>query len=69
MVSCPYCGHEIDWLTTTMVADLLGVDDSRVRQMVRDGRFPGAERAPGIHKNGMWKIPASAVLPLIKEHG
>ncbi len=67
MIACPYCGNEIDWLSTTVAARLLGKTDSRIRQMVRAGRFPGAVRIEGIHKSGMWKIPASAVLPLLKE--
>lgn len=67
MVNCPFCGHETDFLTTKQVGQLLGIEATTVRYKIKQGHFPGAVEVKGIHKTGMWKIPTSAVLPLLEE--
>ncbi|MCL8207233.1 MAG: helix-turn-helix domain-containing protein [Actinomycetia bacterium] len=41
-----------DWVTTTEAAALLGVNPSRVRQLLLAGRIVGARKAAGT-----WLIP------------
>jgi len=66
-VACPYCGNPTDYLTSKQVAQLLGLNEGTVRQKIYAGHFPGAELVQGIHKKGMWRIPTSAVIPLLEE--
>lgn len=65
MVRCPYCDNETDFLTTKQVGELLGRDDATIRSKIKQGHFPGAIEVKGIHSRGMWRIPTSAVLPLL----
>ncbi len=66
MVNCPYCGQPTEYLTSKQVGQLLGLSEASVRQKLYAGHFPGAVRIQGIHKRGMWRIPTSAVIPLLK---
>jgi len=67
MVDCPYCGQEMKYITTPIAAQLLGVSVQTVRRRCRMGWYPGSKFVPGIHKDGVWRIPVSAVLPMLKE--
>jgi len=62
-LTCPVCGKpQEDYITVSQVAKLLHRDSRLVRKWCARGRFPGA------HRNGpykAWRIPASAVRPLI----
>lgn len=45
--------------TTREVAERLGVNDSRIRQLLLEGRFPGAIKV-GSKERGQWLIPKGA---------
>ena len=61
-IPCPVCGKpQEDYITVSQVAHLLGKNPRRIRRWVEKGRFPGATKGP----YDMWRIPASAVRPLI----
>jgi len=50
-----------DEMTTAEVAERLGVDRSRVRQLAIEGRFPGAyNTSPGTPR-GEWRIPTAGL--------
>lgn len=68
-VQCPYCGGPMEYLTVSQVAGLLGVSKKTIRAYVRKGRFPGTELVTDhINTRSAFKIPATAVLPLVKEY-
>jgi predicted DNA-binding transcriptional regulator AlpA len=66
MVKCPFCGHETDFLTVTQVAQLLGMSEQNVRYKIKQGHFDGAITVAGITSAKMWRIPTTAVLPLLE---
>lgn len=67
MVSCPLCGGEVDWVTVQSAARLLRVTPGRIRQLLLEGRFPGAVKYhPGAGIAALWKIPVPAVVALIE---
>lgn len=62
---CPLCGHDVDWLTASAVAQLLGVTPGRIRQYIAAGAFPNAVKyrpAGGIAP--LWRLPIADVLAL-----
>lgn len=65
-VFCEFCGHETEFMTTGQVARLLGVTKQTALRWVRSGRFPGTTK----EKNGIqpecYRIPITAVLPLVQ---
>jgi len=63
---CPYCGGPMDYLTTGQVSQLLGVSKKTVRKYIAQGRFPGTETIYDIHTRRIFRIPATAVMPLVK---
>jgi ribosomal protein S14 len=67
-VYCEFCGAPTDYLTTTQVAKLFGVSRLTVRKWIKRGRFPGTELIQELNTQGVYKIPASAVLPLLEGH-
>lgn len=64
-MQCPYCGNETNYLLPEQVSQLLNVPVQTVRRWLRDNRFPGAEKAD-IRGRKVWRIPATAVLPLVE---
>lgn len=67
-VECTWCGQDTDLMTTTQVARLFGVSERAVRGWCRRGRFNGATHIPRLTSSrGIWRIPASAVLPLLQD--
>lgn len=66
-VPCTFCGQPTDYMSASQVARLLGKADQVVTRWCREGRFPGATFVPGIQSRGVWRIPASAVLPIAEE--
>lgn len=64
-VACPYCGGPMDFLTVTQVAEVLGVSRKTVRKYVAQGRFPGTETLYKVRARKEFRIPATAVLPLV----
>jgi excisionase family DNA binding protein len=67
MVVCPYCGGEMEYLTVSQVAQVLGLSGKTVRKYIRQNRFPGTITTRGVTSPMMYRVPATAVLPLIKE--
>lgn len=49
-----------DWMDTEQAAKLGGVSGARIRQLLLDGRFPGAVRI-GPERRGVWMIPRAEV--------
>ncbi len=66
-VRCPYCGNDTEYLSARQVAKLLGYAESTIRTNLIKGYYPGAKKVPGMHTSGMWRIPVTAILPLIKD--
>ena len=67
MVACPICGGDVDWLTASAAADLLGVTPARIRQFIAKGRLPGAVKfRPGGGIAPLWKIPVQSVIALLE---
>lgn len=67
MVRCPTCGSEVDWVTAATAAKLLGVSDSRVRQLIAADRLPGAVKfVPTGGLPPLWKIPVASVAALAR---
>ncbi len=65
MVPCPLCGNDVDWVTVNAVAQLLGIGEARVRQMLAAGDFPGAMlHKPGAGIARLWKVPVQSVIAL-----
>jgi len=65
MVRCPTCGGEVDWVTAATAAKLLGVSDSRVRQLIHADRLPGTVKfVPTGGLPPLWKIPIASVAAL-----
>lgn len=65
MVYCEFCGNETQFLSTTQVAKLFGVSRLTVRKWIKRGRFPGSQLVETINSQGVYRIPATAVLPLL----
>lgn len=66
-VLCVFCGNPTDFLTASQVARLLGVSREFVSRRCREGAFPGAVLLPrDSGSQGAWKIPATAVIPLLE---
>lgn len=67
MVACPICGNDVDWITASAAADLLGVTPGRVRQFIAQGRLPGAVKYhPPAGIPTLWKIPIQSVIGLLE---
>ena len=49
------------YLTVKDVAELLSLSPYRVRQLVRQGRFPGAKKIGSDIKQAHWRIPQSGI--------
>lgn len=54
---CDRCGSAVDWVDTPVAASILKVSEVRVRQLLKEGRFPGADRVQPRRGNAFWKIP------------
>jgi hypothetical protein len=67
MTMCPYCGSEMDYLTTAMVAHMYKVSQKTVRDWIKQGRFPGYKEVVGVQAKKVFRIPASAVVADWKE--
>ncbi len=65
-VYCEFCGNPTEWLTTTQVAKLFGVSRLTVRKWIKRGRFPGTELIEELNTQGVYRVPTSAVLPLLE---
>lgn len=50
-----------DWMLTREAAALGGVTDARIRQLIADGKFPGARRL-GPEYRGVWVLPRDQVV-------
>lgn len=59
--NCEWCGAEVDWITVPKAAAVLQVSDRRIRQLLKDGRFPGAVKFRPPHDVPFWKIPLASV--------
>jgi len=60
------CLAEVDWVTAVQAGRLLGVSSYRVRQMIKEGRYPGAVLfRPGQGMQPFWKIPVKEVLAVV----
>lgn len=66
-VACPFCGGPMDYLTVGQVASILNVSKKTVRKYIVQGRFPGTELVHKVDTRSMYKIPVTAVMPLVKE--
>lgn len=65
MVACPICGNDVDWITASAAAQLLGVSPGRIRQFIARGRLPGAVKyRPGGGIPPLWKIPIASIVAL-----
>lgn len=66
MIRCPYCDGPVQHLSAKQVARLLGVSHQMVSKYIAQGRFPGTEKVRGVTTPWIYKIPVSAVLPMIE---
>jgi hypothetical protein len=67
LAHCPMCGGEVDWVNSATAARILGVGESRVRELLRQHRFPGAVLyKPPTRDSAFWKIPLAAVAALLE---
>lgn len=65
MVPCPLCEQPIDWVTAKGAGSVLGVSSLRVRQLIAEGRLPGAVKFhPGGGIQPLWKVPIASVIAL-----
>lgn len=64
-VECGFCGSASTYLTVTQAARLLGRSEVQVRKLCRLGRIP-ADRVTVHDKLTVWRIPASAIIPLLE---
>ena len=59
---CTHCGAPVDWVNGATAAQLLGVTEGRVRQLLVAGRFPNAVKyKPPGREAAFWKIPLTDV--------
>jgi excisionase family DNA binding protein len=59
---CAVCQTEVDWVKVPQAAAILNVSKRRVRQLIHEGRFPGAlEYAPPDGDRPFWKIPLASL--------
>lgn len=57
----------MDLICVARAADILGMDKSNVRRMVREGRFPGAvRRRIELQRFPVWFVPLRAILEYAK---
>lgn len=66
-MQCPYCGNTTDFMLPEQVAQLLNVPVQTIRRWLKDGRFPGSEKAD-IRGRQVWRIPTKTVETLLKGH-
>ena len=64
---CEFCGAPTTYLSLKAVARLLDRDSKTVRKYLAQGRFPGSTLVWAGTGRQTWRIPVSAVLPLIQE--
>jgi hypothetical protein len=60
--TCDRCGSAVDWVDTPVAASVLGVSERRVRELLKEGRFPGAERGRPRRGTSFWKIPLASLV-------
>jgi hypothetical protein len=65
-IRCAFCGAETEYISLGQLARLLGIAETTARRHLRAGRFPGSVRVPHVSSPYAWKVPVSAVLPLLK---
>jgi len=63
-IECPYCGADSKYLTPLQASRLLDTTETTVRRWCREGRLP-AEQVQITKRIAQWRIPVTAVLPLI----
>lgn len=63
---CPYCGGPVEYLTVGQAAQVLGVSKKTIRRRIQKGHLPGTEIAYNVWAPKTYRIPASAVLPLVE---
>ncbi len=51
--------HSDPWLSVTEAADYAGLHPMRMRQLLADGKIPGAGRTQG--DSGDWRVKASQI--------
>ena len=65
MVGCPVCGQEVNWVTVSQAADVLGVSDGRILQFIKQGRLPNSQKhRPKYGMQTLWKIPIPSLMAL-----
>jgi predicted DNA-binding transcriptional regulator AlpA len=67
-VPCPYCGHPQEYLSLKQAARLLGKSHPTMLNWIRQGRFPGSVKIPGVTAPYIYKIPVESVLPLVQDN-
>ena len=65
-VGCPYCGHDVDYLTVGQAAAVLGVTKKTIRRRIQRGNLPGTQVVLNVWAPKTYKIPATAILPLVE---
>jgi excisionase family DNA binding protein len=63
-MECPYCGNEMQFLLPDQTAQLLRVPVQTIRRWLREQRLPGEQVS--VRGRKVWRIPVTAVLPLME---
>lgn len=67
MIYCEFCGSPSEYMTARQAARALGLSARTVIKYIHQGRFgANVDKVNGVHTNGEWRIPTSAVLPLME---
>ena len=66
-VFCEFCGQPSQFMTAGQVARALGLAPKTIRKYIKQGRFPGTTKMGGEHNNGEYRIPVTAVVPLMTD--
>jgi hypothetical protein len=57
---CPYCGHDVDWVTIKEAAKAIDRSVQRVAQLIDEGRLPGSEKS--TTRPVFYRVPVASIV-------
>jgi hypothetical protein len=64
--ACPMCGQSVGWVTVTVAASILGVQERRIRELLEHGRLSGSKHKPPGGTPAFWRVRLDSIAGLLR---